>query len=135
MTSRTSCPSCTFPRVASCTDADLADRLNPSGDAPVLPVWRASLRMAVISAASVAATALIATGLTGCADLSGISQVATVRSAESLGFTTPTATPQAPLATDWWRAFGDEQLNTLVTQALANAARVTPVGAAAIDAR
>ena len=76
--------------------------------------------MAVISAASVAATALIATGLTGCADMSGINPVATERSAESLGLTTQTTTSQAPLATDWWRAFGDEQLNALVIQALAN---------------
>ena len=76
--------------------------------------------MAVISAASVAATALIATGLTGCADMSGISPVATERSAESLGLTTQATTSQAPLATDWWRAFGDEQLNALVIQALAN---------------
>ena len=120
MTSLTSCPSCSFPRVASRTDADLADRLNPSGDAPALPVWQASLRMAVISAASVAATVLIATGLSGCADMSGISPVATARSAESLGLTPPNTTPQVPLATDWWRAFGDEQLNTLVSQALAN---------------
>lgn len=120
MTSRTSCPSCTFPRAASRADADPADHPAASGDAPALPVWQASLRMAVISAASVAATVLIATGLTGCADMSGINPVANVRSAESLGLATPSTSPQAPLATDWWRAFGDEQLNTLVTQALAN---------------
>jgi NodT family efflux transporter outer membrane factor (OMF) lipoprotein len=78
--------------------------------------------MAVISAASVAATALIATGLTGCADFSGISPVANVRSAESVGLRTQAmpAGDVAPLASDWWRAFGNEQLNTLVAQALAN---------------
>ena len=122
-TGRTADASCTFPRVAQRTDADPGDSLNPNVDTPTLPVWSASLRMAVISAASVAATALIATGLAGCADLSGISPVASVRSAESLGLTTTvtmtTATPP-PLATDWWRAFGDEQLNTLVSAALAN---------------
>jgi NodT family efflux transporter outer membrane factor (OMF) lipoprotein len=100
--------------------------------------------MAVISAASVAATALIATGLTGCADFSGISPVAAVRSAESLGLTNASATlaDQAPLATDWWRAFGDEQLNTLVTQALADnpnlkvaQARLTRAQAAATVSR
>lgn len=118
MTFRTSCPSCTAPRVASLTDADPSDCVNLAGDPPVLPMWRASLRMAVISVASVAATALIATGLTGCADLSGISPIATMRSAESVGLST--ATSPIPLATDWWRAFGDEQLNTLVTRALDN---------------
>jgi len=61
MTCRTSCFFC----VAQRTDADPGDSLNPSANMPALPVWRASLRMAVISAASVAATALIATGLTG----------------------------------------------------------------------
>ena len=115
MTSRTSCPCCTFPPVVSRADADPADALSPGSATPALPVWRASLRMAVISAASVAATALIATGLTGCADWSGISPVATERSAESLGLTTQTTTSQAPLVTDWWRAFGDKQLNTLVS--------------------
>ena len=96
MTSHTSCPSCTFPRVASRTDAESAGRLNPGGGAPALPVWQATLRMAVISAASVAATVLIATGLTGCADMSGISPVATVRSADALGLAMPTATPPGP---------------------------------------
>ena len=93
-------------------------------DAVPLPVWRASVRMALISAASVAAAALIATGMTGCADMSGIAPVASVRNAASLGLAADMATPTAPadeaIDAEWWRAFGDKQLDNLVAQALAN---------------
>ncbi|MDB5843248.1 MAG: efflux system, outer rane lipoprotein NodT family, partial [Polaromonas sp.] len=37
-----------------------------------MPVWRASVRMALVSAAGVVAAGLIATGIGGCADMSGI---------------------------------------------------------------
>jgi len=86
-----------------------------------LPVWRASFRMALVAAASVVAVGLMATGLTGCADMSGITPQSSLRDASSLGLSAQgaeTTTAQAPLATEWWREFGDEQLNTLVAQAL-----------------
>jgi NodT family efflux transporter outer membrane factor (OMF) lipoprotein len=86
-----------------------------------LPVWRASFRMALVAAASVVAVGLMATGLTGCADMSGISPQATLRDAPSLGLNPANAeatTAQAPVSAEWWREFGDEQLNTLVAQAL-----------------
>lgn len=86
-----------------------------------LPVWRASFRMALVAAASVVAVGLMATGLTGCADMSGIAPQSSLRDAPSLGLNAQSAeatTAQAPVAAEWWREFGDEQLNNLVAQAL-----------------
>ena len=87
-----------------------------------LPVWRASVRMALVSAAGVVAAGLIATGMTGCADMSGIAPQASLRDAASLGLGTATAPaqlqPQTGVAAEWWRDFGDETLNGLVAQAL-----------------
>ena len=85
-----------------------------------MPVWRASVRMALVSAAGVVAAGLIATGLVGCADMSGISPQASLRDAQSLGLPPASgdAARQAPLQAEWWREFGDEALNRLVTQSL-----------------
>jgi NodT family efflux transporter outer membrane factor (OMF) lipoprotein len=62
---------------------------------------------------TVLATAL---ALAGCANMSGIESRATMQDAQSLGLTVKKAafTPDA----QWWREFGDEQLNQLVAQAL-----------------
>lgn len=93
----------------------------PQNAGETLPVWRASFRMALVAAASVVAVGLMATGLTGCADMSGIAPQSSLRDAPSLGLKADAgaqATAQAPLAAEWWRDFGDEQLNTLVAQAL-----------------
>ncbi|MFI5445102.1 efflux transporter outer membrane subunit [Polaromonas sp. UC242_47] len=77
--------------------------------------------MAAVASASVVAAGLIAGGLVGCADMSGIQSQSSLREASSLGLPTASATPTAqPVAADWWRDFGDEQLNGLVTQALQN---------------
>ena len=83
-----------------------------------LPVWRASVRMALVSAAGVVAAGLSATGMAGCADMSGIAPQASLRDAASLGLVTAAAPAPAPMATEWWRDFGDETLNSLVAQAL-----------------
>ena len=87
-----------------------------------LPVWRASVRMALVSAVSVVAAGLIATGIGGCADMSGIAPQANLRDAASLGLGTVVAKaqtqPQIPVSAEWWRDFGDETLNGLVVQAL-----------------
>ena len=83
----------------------------------VLPIWRASFRMALVTAASVVAAGVIATGLTGCADMSGIAPAAVLRDAPSLGLP-PGASAGAPVAADWWQDFGDGQLDRLVAQAL-----------------
>ena len=82
-----------------------------------LPVWRASLRMALVTAVSVAAVGVIATGMTGCADMSGIESKAVLRDAPSLGLPV-TGEPTPLVSAQWWEGFGDEQLNSLVAQAL-----------------
>ena len=81
-----------------------------------MPVWRASVRMALVSAAGVVAAGLIATGMTGCADISGFALQASLRNAASLGL--GTATAQAPVGAEWWRDFGDEMLDSLAALAL-----------------
>ena len=87
-----------------------------------LPLWRASCRMALVAAASLVAAGLMATGITGCADMSGIQPQSSLRDAPSLGLQTPSAAPATdaatPLTAEWWRDFGDEQLNSLIAQAL-----------------
>lgn len=83
-----------------------------------LSVWRASFRMAVVAAAGLVAAALMATGITGCADMSGISPQASLRDAQSLGLASSGALASAEVAAQWWRDFGDEQLNQAVAQAL-----------------
>ena len=87
-----------------------------------LPVWRASVRMALVSAAGVVAAGLIATGMGGCADMPGIASQANLRDAASLGLSTAAATvqtqPPTRVSAEWWRDFGDETLNGLVVQAL-----------------
>lgn len=88
-----------------------------------LPVWRASCRLAVVAVAGLAAAVLIATGTTGCADMSGIAPQASLRDASSLGLaTSPSAIASADVSVDisasWWRDFGDEQLNQAIAQAL-----------------
>lgn len=62
---------------------------------------------------------IAALGLSACAGLSNLPAPASLRDASSLGL--PTA-PDATLALDgqWWREFGDAQLNRLMEQALAS---------------
>ena len=83
-----------------------------------MPVWCASFRMALVSLASVVAAGVIATGLGGCADMSGIAPQASLRDAPSLGLKAESSQAQAPVAAQWWRDFDDEMLNRLVAQAL-----------------
>ncbi|WP_416401359.1 efflux transporter outer membrane subunit [Alicycliphilus denitrificans] len=63
--------------------------------------------------AAALAAALLA--LTGCADMSGIAPQARLRDAATL---VDPGAPAAAVAPDWWRAFGDAQLDALVQQAL-----------------
>lgn len=85
---------------------------------PVMPVWCASFRMALVSLAGVVAAGLIATGISGCADMSGIAPQASLRDASSLGLTAAPEQAQAPVVAEWWRDFGDETLNRLMAKAL-----------------
>jgi NodT family efflux transporter outer membrane factor (OMF) lipoprotein len=61
-----------------------------------------------------------ALGLGACADMKGIEPVAVLRDASSFGLQAVNrdAGPQIPGANEWWREFGDPQLNGLVAQAL-----------------
>jgi NodT family efflux transporter outer membrane factor (OMF) lipoprotein len=94
------------------------NRLAPEPAQP-LTVWCASARMVLVSVAGVVAAGLMATGLVGCADMSGISPQSRLRDTPSLGLKTEAADTQAALSLQWWQGFGDEPLNRLVAQALA----------------
>ncbi len=58
-----------------------------------------------------------ALALAGCADMSAIAPQATMRDAQSVGLA-PQASPAFTPTAQWWREFGDEQLNGLVERAL-----------------
>ena len=62
--------------------------------------------------------ATLIAALAGCADMSGITPQAQLRDAASLGLAAPETPAQKPLEVQWWRAFGDDTLNQLETQAL-----------------
>lgn len=66
-----------------------------------------------------AATAIVvALGLTACADMSGIKPQSSVREPASFGLSQDAASiPQ--VQAEWWREYGDGQLDGLVAQALA----------------
>ncbi|MDO9358695.1 MAG: efflux transporter outer membrane subunit [Polaromonas sp.] len=76
--------------------------------------------MALVTTAGLVAAGLITTGLAGCADMSGIHSQSSLLDASSLGLPAANATSSAPAPAEWWRDFGDEQLNGLVAQALQN---------------
>ena len=68
----------------------------------------------------VMAAALLVVALGGCADMAGIGSHAKLRDASSLGIAADTGAAVVPsVDSQWWRAFGDAQLNTLVDQAVA----------------
>jgi NodT family efflux transporter outer membrane factor (OMF) lipoprotein len=56
--------------------------------------------------------------LAGCADMKGIEHKASMRTNESVGLAADAA-PAFPVSPEWWRDFGDENLDRLVAQALA----------------
>jgi NodT family efflux transporter outer membrane factor (OMF) lipoprotein len=60
---------------------------------------------------------VLALGLLACASPSGIQPRATLRDAASLGLSADAGSPMT-LDAQWWREFGDEQLNRLIEQAL-----------------
>ncbi|MBU6503185.1 MAG: RND transporter, partial [Burkholderiales bacterium] len=61
---------------------------------------------------------VLALGLGACADMSGVAPAqAKMRSPASLGLAADTA-PAPAVSADWWRGFGDAQLDRLVAQAL-----------------
>ena len=111
------------PAVGSAGLSDQAMSATP------LSVWRATARTAVVTAIGIVAAGVMA-GMAGCADMSGISSHAQLRDAASLGIPVTSSSQVSPapgtkvaadfkaINTDWWRGFGDEQLNQLIAQAL-----------------
>jgi len=85
-----------------------------------LPLWRASFRMALVTVAGLLAAGLMATGMTGCADMSSIDSKASLRDASSLGLPAANASASkvSAVSAEWWRDFGDRQLDSLIAQAL-----------------
>ena len=67
------------------------------------------------SSAAAATLLAAALALAGCASSSGIEPQARLREPAAQ----PAATPRFEVAAEWWRAFGDPQLDRLVEQALA----------------
>jgi NodT family efflux transporter outer membrane factor (OMF) lipoprotein len=101
--------------------APLSSHLPPEAARPRLPLWQATLRMGLVSGASLLAAGLITGGLTGCADMSGIQSQASLREPASVGIPTAAGAPApAAVAAEWWRDFGDAQLDGLVAEALQN---------------
>ncbi|MBC7608817.1 MAG: efflux transporter outer membrane subunit [Polaromonas sp.] len=72
--------------------------------------------MALVTVAGLLAAVLMATGMTGCADMSGIESKASLRDAASMGL--PAAGTVSAVSAEWWRDFGDDQLDALIAQAL-----------------
>lgn len=74
------------------------------------------------TAGAVALAASLALGLSACAGMSGIAPQATPLDGAALGLTGnhDQANPATPaISAEWWRGFGDEQLNSLIARALA----------------
>jgi len=79
-----------------------------------------SLAVRAVRRTPVVAAALLVVALAGCADMAGIGSQARLRDASSLGIAANTGTATAPsLDSQWWLAFGDAQLDTLIDQAVA----------------
>ncbi|MCL2308760.1 MAG: efflux transporter outer membrane subunit [Proteobacteria bacterium] len=81
----------------------------------------------LVCRAGVALAAVCAALLTACADMQGITTSARLRDADALGLPTTQASdanaqsaPDLFPAADWWKAFGDPQLDRLVEQALSD---------------
>ena len=79
-----------------------------------------SLAARVARRTPVVAAALLVVALAGCADMAGIGSQARLRDASSLGIAADSsAAAVSSVDSQWWRAFGDAQLDTLIDQAVA----------------
>ena len=68
----------------------------------------------------VVAAALLMVALAGCADMAGINSHAKLRDASAIGIAADTNAAVVPsVDSQWWRAFGDAQLDALIDQAVA----------------
>lgn len=102
----------------------MKNQLSPSS-APALTPSTAPRGSALLYGATLAVALLALPLLSGCADMAGIDSHARMRVPASLGLAAPpspsadaAAQPQAAVSADWWRSFGDAQLDALITQAL-----------------
>ncbi|WP_218509115.1 efflux transporter outer membrane subunit [Variovorax sp. dw_308] len=76
-----------------------------------------SLAMKTARRGTVVAAAALALLLAGCAEMGHIDSAAQMRDAAALDLPAQAA-PEVTVASQWWLAFGDTQLNALVDQAL-----------------
>ncbi|MGH6625030.1 MAG: efflux transporter outer membrane subunit, partial [Burkholderiaceae bacterium] len=76
-----------------------------------------SVRAASSRTLRLAAMGAMVGALAACANMSGITPQATLRDAASLGLA---ANDKPAVSAEWWREFGDAQLNQLMAQALAS---------------
>ncbi len=58
--------------------------------------------------------------LVGCADMSGIKSTASLRNAEQIGLPVASTMTEARVDAEWWKQFGNPQLDSLVEEALKN---------------
>ncbi|CAN7487500.1 efflux transporter outer membrane subunit [Variovorax paradoxus] len=79
-----------------------------------------SLAARALRRTPVVAAVLLMAALAGCADMAGIGSGARLRDAASLGLAADRSAAAVPaVERQWWLAFGDAQLNTLIDQAVA----------------
>ncbi len=76
-----------------------------------------SVRAGSSRALRLTALGAMVAALTACANMSGITPQARLRDAASLGLA---ASDTPAVSAEWWREFGDSQLNQLIEQALAS---------------
>ena len=102
----------------------MKNHLSPSS-APALTPPTAPRGSALLYGATLAVALLALPLLSGCADMAGIDSHARMRDPASLGLATAPSSgadaavqPQTAVSADWWRSFGDAQLDALITQAL-----------------
>jgi NodT family efflux transporter outer membrane factor (OMF) lipoprotein len=97
--------------------------LNGTSPMKSLPMQLAERQSMKSLPMQLAACALVLGLLGGCADMRGLAPAESLRDANSLQASRSLAganiSPAAWPATDWWRAFGDAQLDTLMQEALA----------------
>ena len=102
----------------------MKNHLSPSS-APALIPPTAPRGSALLYGATLAVALLALPLLSGCADMAGIDSHARMRDPVSLGLAAAPSfgadaavQPQTAVSADWWRSFGDAQLDALITQAL-----------------
>ena len=86
--------------------------ISPDRPRPAMGRLHTPLRITAIAAMLLAVAA--------CANMAGIEPTAQLRDATSFDLPTTASATDTTIAPEWWRAFGDEQLNSLIAQATAN---------------